>query len=208
MGKHHDGRADTTHDWSLELDTAHLDAIRANPRTFAPNGVVHLVLEVVAYPVDEAMDQRRGHVRVVLHADESIEVTDDGRGTDTRVDSDGHPTRKPVLATKDLRFFDAFDPEILPDGHPRRGMSVVTALSSSIVHINHRANGSWSQRYESGLPVGDLEPVTPVAGTGTTIRFVPDDELVGNDRLNTQLLRRSVAYFPGSASIDVVDQRF
>ena len=56
-------------------------------------------------------------------------VADNGRGTDTRYDERGEPVRKPVMATKDLRFFDTAGAELLPDGHPRRGMSVVAALS-------------------------------------------------------------------------------
>src|SRR5690606_27939156 len=53
----------------------------------------------------------------------------------------GRPIRKPVMATKDLRFFDT-PSEILPDGFPRRGMSVVAALSDWLVHTNRRVEGS------------------------------------------------------------------
>ena len=56
-------------------------------------------------------------------------ITDEGRGTDTRVDDQGRTVKKPVMTTKDLRFFDCPQAAVLPDGHPRRGMSVVSALS-------------------------------------------------------------------------------
>jgi len=51
----------------------------------------------------------------------SVSVADDGRGTDTRLDDRGEPLRKPIMSTRDLRFFDVPDPPLLPDGHPRRG---------------------------------------------------------------------------------------
>ncbi|MFC4884062.1 hypothetical protein ACFPK5_02525 [Streptomyces beijiangensis] len=106
-----------------------------------------------------------------------MSVKDDGRGTDTRVDEHGRVTKKPVMATKDLRFFDIPEAERLPDGHPRRGMSVVAALSEWLIHTNRRLNGSWSQRYEHGVPVTDLEPVGVDGTTGTCVSFLPDETL-------------------------------
>ncbi|MET7381953.1 hypothetical protein ABZT08_24555 [Streptomyces sp. NPDC005526] len=82
--------------------------------------------------------------------------------------------KKPVMASKDLRFFDFPDAELLPDGHPRRGMSVVAALSEWLVHTNRRPDGAWTQRYEHGIPVTGLEPVEDDGSTGTLVHFRPD----------------------------------
>jgi DNA gyrase subunit B len=169
----------TTHDWSRDVDVAHLERIRREPAVFAPGGATHLVLEVLAYAADEAAARGvEGLAVVTLHADGSVSVADDGRGTDTRVDEHGRTVRKPVMATKDLRFFDT-SAETLPDGHPRRGMSVVAALSEWLIHTNRRANGSWTQRYEHGLPVTDLTPIPEdgTSTTGTTVRFQPSRSL-------------------------------
>ncbi|WP_328718827.1 ATP-binding protein [Streptomyces sp. NBC_00247] len=163
----------TTHDWASTVDHAHLAEVRSAPAVFAPGGPAHLVLEVIAYAADEAEDRGGGHCTVTLHPDGSVSVTDDGRGTDTRLDARGRPVRKPVMATKDLRFFDRPWVQTLPDGHPRRGMSVVAALSEWLVHTNRREDGSWTQRYEHGVPVTDLTPVTRQGTTGTTVRFRP-----------------------------------
>lgn len=81
------------------------------------------------------------------------------------------------MATKDLRFFDFPQVERLPDSHPRRGMSVVAALSEWLVHTNRRLNGAWTQRYEHGVPVTDLEPVEVDGTTGTLVRFKPGESL-------------------------------
>jgi DNA gyrase subunit B len=165
----------TTHDWAGSVDHDHLRQVRDHADRYAPGGVLHLALEVIAYPDDEAEAAgQRGSCTVTLHADGSISIADDGRGTDTRVDDDGNIVKKPVMATEDLRFFQDPAAPLLPDGHPRRGMSVVAALSDHLTHTNRRRNGSWTQRYEHGVPVTDLEAVEPSDSTGTTVRFHPD----------------------------------
>lgn len=167
----------TTHDWAKAVDHDHLAQIRLHPEKFAPGGVRHLILEVVAYPADEAEWNGGGHCVITLHPDGSVSVADDGRGTDTRFDEDGQVVKKPVMATKDLRFFDRPGAQTLPDGHPRRGMSVVAALSTWLVHTNRRRNGSWTQRYEHGVPVTGLEPIADDGTTGTTVHFLPDENV-------------------------------
>ncbi|NEB77634.1 ATP-binding protein [Streptomyces sp. SID14478] len=167
----------TTHDWSGFIDADHLAYIRQHPAEFAPEGPWHLVLEVLAYAADEASANGRGRCVVVLHPDGSLSARDSGRGTDTRVDKHGRSVKKPVMATKDLRFFDFPQAEVLPDGHPRRGMSVVAALSEWLVHTNRRHNGAWTQRYEHGIPVTDLEPVEDDGTTGTLVHFRADASL-------------------------------
>lgn len=137
------------------------------------------MLEVVAYAADEAQDSGSGQVVVSLLPDGSVAVADTGRGTDTLLDEQGRVVRKPVMASKDLRFFDSGS-VVLPDGQPRRGMSVVAALSTWLVHSNRRSNGSWTQRYERGIPVTDLAALADDGTTGTTVHFRPDPALVSD----------------------------
>ena len=104
----------TTHDWAAAVDLEHLAQIREQPESYAPGGMKHLILEVLAYAADEAEAAGRGGRGIVtLHADGTVSVADDGRGTDTRVDKEGRVIKKPVMGTKDLRFFDE------PDAEPR-----------------------------------------------------------------------------------------
>ena len=126
-------------------------------------------------------------------------MADDGRGTDTRTDERGHIVKKPVMASKDLRFFDSPDAERLPDGHPRRGMSVVAALSEWLVHTNRRLNGAWTQRYEHGIPVTDLEPVEADGTTGTLVRFRPDAPLRSVEASMVGRLERLATMWPDLA---------
>ncbi|TQL02964.1 ATP-binding protein [Cellulomonas sp. SLBN-39] len=161
----------TTHAWASDVDEEHLADVRARADALAPDGALHLVLEVLAYADEEAAATgRRGQVEVVLDGSRVV-VADDGRGTDTRVDEHGAVVRKPVMATQDVRFFDVDDAPLLPDGHPRRGMSVVSALSPALVHENWRTDGAWSQTYRHGVPDAALVPLTPRGGTGTTVTF-------------------------------------
>ncbi|WP_206310697.1 hypothetical protein [Streptomyces sp. A1547] len=107
-----------------------------------PGGLAHLILEVVAYAADEA--QCTGGAPYGLRsrstADGSVSVADEGRGTDTRLDAHGRPVRKPITATKDLWFFAHPGEQILPAGRPRRGMSVVAALSRTRLGRTGRAH--------------------------------------------------------------------
>ena len=137
----------------------------------------HLVLEVVAYAADEAAASGGGRCAVTFCRDGSVSVSDEGRGTATRRDGRGRVVKKPVMSTKDLRFFDSPTAQLLPDGHPRRGISVVAALSEWLVHASRRQDGAWTQRYEHGIPVTGLMPVPSGSATGTTVHFRPDETL-------------------------------
>jgi len=174
----------TTHDWAASVDADHLARIRSELAEFAPGGVTHLILEVIAYAADEAQSMGAGRCDVTLHADSSASVADNGRGTDTRFDDHGQVVKKPVMATSDLRFFDQPDAQRLPDGHPRRGMSVVAALSDWLLHTNRRTNGSWTQRYERGVPVTDLIAIPDDMTTGTIVRFHPDPAIRCADQVS------------------------
>lgn len=193
----------TTHDWASTLDREHFSAIRSRPGLYAPGGVLHLVLEAIAYPVDEALHVGAGNCAVILHSDGSVSVSDDGRGTDTRRDSDGAPVKKPVMATKDLRFFDSPGAPTLPDGHPRRGMSVVAALSTWLMHTNNRHNGAWTERYEHAIPVTDLVPIAGDGSTGTTVHFMPDRALLGPALLTAAELGRCA--WPPPITVGITD---
>lgn len=185
----------TTHDWAADVDRAHLDDIRSRAGELAPSGQLHLILEVLAHADEEAADLgRTGRVEVVL-GDGVVSVVDDGRGTETRVDEAGVAVRKPIMSTKDVRFFDTDDGPTLPDGHPRRGISVVAALSSELVHENRRLEGGWTRTYRFGLPVSDLVPVDNAARPGTTVTFRP----VSGAPVSGDVVRAAAAGFPHAA---------
>lgn len=193
----------TTHDWAQHVDLDHLVQIRRQPARFAPGGVLHLVLEMVAYAADEAGDSDGGRVVIALLPDGSVSVADNGRGTDTRSDDQGRTVKKPVMATMDLRFFNAPGAVTLPDGQPRRGMSVVAALSRWLVHTNRRRKGSWTQRYQWGVPVAELTEVPDEGTTGTTVHFQPDPALVDAVQASADLIHSLPASFGPHLAVEL-----
>ncbi len=183
----HDWRT-TTHDWGTSVDHVHLAELRCGALMLGGVSLRHLVLEVLAYANDEAEALgRRGLAVVTLHPDGSVEIRDDGRGTDTRRDDAGRIVRKPVMATQDVRFADPGSAPRLADRRPRLGMSSVAAVSRWLVHTNRREEGAWSQRYEHGVPTTTLADVAGCAGegTGTSVRFLPDPAYVTVGVLST-----------------------
>ncbi|MEU2433002.1 ATP-binding protein [Streptomyces sp. NPDC007861] len=161
---------------------------------------------MLAYAADEASSRGAGRCLVTLHPDGSLSVADDGRGTDTRMDEQGRIVKKPVMATKDLRFFDRPDAHLLPDGAARRGMSVVAALSEWLVHTNRRLDGAWTQRYEHGVPVTGLEPVEADGSTGTLVHFRPAEPLRSTDVPMGGRVKRLATTWP-DLDIHVDDRR-
>lgn len=180
----------TTHRWSIDVDAEHLAQVRRRADLYGAGGRRHMILEVLAYANDEAESIGRvGSVTVTAIDDWTVRVADDGRGTDTRLDGDGGIVRKPVMATKDVRFFDLPDGPLLPDGMPRRGMSTVAALCPLLIHENHRANGSWSQIYRHGIPDEELRAIPAAGATGTVVIFRPGSSLHGPDHLTEEDLQ-------------------
>ena len=177
----------TTHDWAMDVDLEHLAEIRRQADAYGAGGRRHMILEVLAYADEEAQSIGRvGRAVVTTHGDGTVTVADDGRGTDTRLDAEGRPVRKPVMATKDIRFFGAADAPLLPDGLPRRGMSTVAALSPVLVHENHRSHGAWSQTYRHGVPDGELRALEAPRTSGTSVSFAPDPGTRGPDSLTDE----------------------
>lgn len=198
----------TTHDWASAVDPAHIAEIRAAADRYSEGGLLHLALEVLAYPLDEAAPEgTTTWARVVLHGDGSISVEDNGRGTDTRYEEAGVPMVKPIMATRDLRFFGVPDTEVLPDGLRRSGMSVVAALSSWLTHTNRRVGGrGWVQRYERGLPPGPATEIEGGDSTGTLVRFLPDPEVFGTETLLAETLLAACAGFDTKVAIEVLEE--
>jgi topoisomerase IV subunit B len=194
----------STHDWSNTVDRQHLRGIADDVVKYAPTGVLHLLAEVLAYADDEAAETRVRRCVVTLRPGGVVCVADFGRGTDTRRDP-GAALKKPVMSSQDLRFFDTDPPALLPDGYPRRGMSVVAALSSRLVHVNRRANGSWRQVYEGGIPVTDLVALPGDGTTGTTVEFTPLSTLASLPDSTTDLLPQLTAWV--HLDVEVVDER-
>ena len=177
--------ANTTHDWSADpQDVAHISSIRADPARFInsldADGVVHLLLEVLAYARDEAIAGGARRARIECLGDRFV-VSDDGRGTQVVSHPDtGALLVKPIMASADLRYFGRDDAPLLASGAKRSGISVVNALSSALTHSSLRHGSiAWRQQYERGIPLGPPETLADHP-RGTRVQLCPDGEIFGH----------------------------
>ena len=196
----------STHDWSALANTDHVLAVQNDFKQFSEGGITHLILEVIAYAVDEAIEGTTDQVSITLRKDGSICIADNGRGTQTR-EVAGIKIVKPIMATPDLRFFGIADAPLLPDGRVRSGISVVSAMSEWLTHTNRRDSRGWMQRYEYGLPSGPLMEVVGDGATGTVVCFHPDATVFGPDNVSAQTLRELCIEFGRVVDIAILDEQ-
>jgi len=197
-----------------------LEPVRKRPGMYigstGPRGLHHLVYEVVDNSVDEALAGHCDQILVVLNADGSCSVTDNGRGIPTDI----HPrTGKSALETVLTVLhaggkFGAGGYKVSGGLHGV-GVSVVNALSEWVEVTVHRQQQVHTQRFERGQPIGILASAPAAAGeqdrTGTSVCFKPDIEIFSTgiefdyQTLSSRL--RELAYLNGGVRIVFRDDR-
>ncbi len=193
-----------------------LEPVRKRPGMYigstGPRGLHHLVYEVVDNSVDEAIAGYCSRIEVTLHPDDSVTVDDDGRG----IPVDEHaeekrPAAEVVLTTLHAggKFGDGGGYKVSGGLHGV-GVSVVNALAERL-HLEVRRDGHvWTQDYERGEPQGPLKRRAATKKTGTTITFLPDDEVfeeVAFDYATLAERLRETAFLTRNLRIDLVDER-
>jgi DNA gyrase subunit B len=193
-----------------------LEAVRKRPGMYigstGPRGLHHLVYEVVDNSVDEALAGHCTSVEVVLHPDNSCTVTDDGRGIPVDMHAkEKRPAAEVVLTTLHAggKFGDGGGYKVSGGLHGV-GVSVVNALSEKL-HLEIQRDGHvWSQDYERGKPLGELEQGTETRSSGTSITFLPDAEIFDELEFDYATLAerlRETAFLTRGLKIDLIDER-
>lgn len=192
-----------------------LEPVRKRPGMYIGStdarGLHHLVYEVVDNSIDEAMAGYCTHIEVYLNSNGSVKVSDNGRGIPTGM----HKTGKSALevAMTVLHAGGKFDSEgyKVSGGLHGVGLSVVNALSKTLTAEVSREGKVYSMTFERGIPVTELKVISDNEKdkTGTSIIFVPDDEIFETTEFSFDTLKarlKELAFLNKGLSISIIDE--
>jgi DNA gyrase subunit B len=192
-----------------------LSAVRKRPAMYIGStgevGLHHLVYEVVDNSVDEAMAGHCDRIKVNIHSDDSVTVSDNGRGIPVGL----HKTEKipavEVVMTR-LHAGGKFDDKAykVSGGLHGVGVSVVNALSEWLEVEVRTDGGVWTQRYERGKTATKLTKVGTPKRTGTTVTFKADPEIFETTHYSYETLAqrmRELAFLNPGLKITITDER-
>ncbi|WP_163580026.1 DNA topoisomerase IV subunit B [Gracilibacillus saliphilus] len=192
-----------------------LEAVRKRPGMYIGStdarGLHHLVFEIVDNSVDEALSGYGEHIKVTIHPDQSITVSDNGRGMPTGMHQTGRPTPEVILTVLHAGGKFGQGGYKTSGGLHGVGASVVNALSEWLEVTIERDGAVFYQRFENGgKPVTTLEKKGKTKKTGTTITFKPDRSIFSTDMFQFDILAerlREAAFLLKGITIDLIDER-
>ncbi len=193
-----------------------LEAVRKRPSMYigdtGQRGLHHLINEVVDNSIDEALAGHCDHIKLIIHENGSITVSDNGRG----IPVDEHPKLKlpavEVVLTK-LHAGGKFDKDSykVSGGLHGVGVSCVNALSSKFRAEIHRDGQIYVMGFERGKTVTPLQDAGKTKLTGTTINFLPDTEIFTQttefkfDIIADRM--RELAFLNPEITVEIIDER-
>jgi DNA gyrase subunit B len=193
-----------------------LEAVRKRPGMYigstGTRGLHHLIYEVMDNSVDEALAGEADQVEITIHPDNSVTVTDNGRGIPVGVmEKEKRPAAEVVLTMLHAggKFGDGGGYKVSGGLHGV-GVSVVNALSERLDLTIWRDRHEWKQSYERGAPTGELKKGKKADRRGTSITFLPDLEIfetIDYDRTVLEQRFREMAFLTRGVEIVFSDER-
>ena len=193
-----------------------LEAVRKRPGMYIGStdsrGLHHLVWEIVDNAIDEALSGFGDNIQVTICKDNSIIVSDHGRGMPTGMHASGRPATEVILTV--LHAGGKFNEDggyKTSGGLHGVGASVVNALSTWLEVTVYRDGKIWQQRFENGgSKIGKLKVVGKTNKTGTTIHFLPDASIFSTTEYNFSTISERLmesAFLLKGIRIDLKDER-
>jgi DNA gyrase subunit B len=191
-----------------------LEPVRLRPGMYigstGPRGLHHLVEEIVANSVDEALAGRNDSIEVTIHPDNSVTVRDRGAGIPVDKMEDGQSALEVIMTKLHAGGKFGGGGYKVSGGLHGVGASVVNALSEWLVVEVERDGKVYRQEFERGVPRGDMQVVGESNETGTTTTFLADGEIFEEIEYDaTTLLSRfrEVAFLTRGLRISFTDER-